>query len=351
LFSAKVGVTQPLLRGAGKDVTLAAYHQAQAQETASERERDRAATTLAHDVLVAYWELWYASKAVEVDAAARETAKAQRDDAVLRARTGSLAPADVLTFETQLSTKEESLIQSELDRSTRQNDLGRLLGRDRAPGDLAVSEAEPPAAKDLPGELVNRALQGSPDVAVNEANVTTAEVQARTAADPYRPRLDLDAYVQAQGLGNKNVPNALSQLTTGGVLSAHVGLTLELPLKKTRYRGESERAQATVAAARDNLGATRNQVAADVTTLAQQRELARRRIELASVSSHYAEQQLAAERALFTTGSATALEVTQAADNVQAANKRLARARADVIQADLGVAYHLGTLLKDAISR
>jgi len=350
LVSTRLGVTQPLLRGAGAEVTLAPYRQAVVQQTASERERSRTASALAREVLVGYWELWYASQAVDVDLKARQTARAQRDDARLRAQTGSLASADVLTFETQLATKEESLLQSELERTTRQNDLGRLLGRDSGGDEIEVSEPVPSAPRELPAELLALAVHRSPDVSVTEANLTVAQVQQRTAADGYRKRLDLDAYVQSQGLGNKDAPSAFSQFSGLGVLSAHVGLTMELPLSGTRYEGQARRASATVDAAHENLVTARNQVAADMATLVRKRELARKRIDLSTTGIEFAEQQLAAKRALFVTGSATALEVTQAQDNVPAANKRLARARADLVLADLVIAYHLDTLLTGRIA-
>lgn len=350
LLSAKLGVTQPLLRGAGSEVTLAPYRQAVAQQTATERERSRTANALARDVLLAYWELWYASKAVEVDRTALQTASSQRDDAKRRAQTGSLAVADVLTLETQLATTEETLLQSELERTSRQNELGRLLGRSRGVGELELSEPEPPAAKDLPSELLAVVLDSSPEVVTSKANLTVARLQERTAADSHRPRLDLDAYLQSQGLGNRDVPSAFSQFAGLGVLSAHVGVTLELPLTGTRYRGEARRARATLEAAQQNLEAARNQVVADMATLVRKRELSRRRIEIATGGATYAEQNLAAKRALFATGSATALEITQAQDSVQAANKRLARARVDVVTADLAIAYHLDALLKNAVA-
>lgn len=350
LLSAKLGVVQPLLRGAGSEVTLAPYHQAVAQQTATERERDRTASVLARDVLLSYWELWYASKALEADLAARQTALAQRDDATRRMNTGSLAAADVLTFETQLATKEEAVLQSELEVTTRQNELGRLLGRDRGAETLEVSEPAPPLSDELSRATVDVALQRSPDISASQASVSLSQLQERTAADSYRPRLDLDAYLQSQGLGNRDVPSAFSQLSGLGVVSAHVGLTLELPLTGTRYQSEARRARASLDAARHALGAARNQVAAAMATLVQKRELSRRRIELATGSIGYAEQQLAAKRSLFSTGSATALEVTQAQDSVQAASKREARARADLIQADLGIAYHVDALLTRAVA-
>ncbi|WP_146647859.1 TolC family protein [Labilithrix luteola] len=344
LFSAKLGVTQPLLRGAGKDVTLAPYRQAVAQQSASQLERDRKASALARDVLVAYWELWYATKAVEVDRLARDTAKAARDDAMARMRTGSLARADVLTFDTQLATKEETLAQTELDRNTRVSDLGRLLGRE-AGANLEVSEAEPPSTNEVPAEITNRAIANSPEIAVKQASVAVAEVQERSAADAYRPRLDLDAYVQSQGLGNDDVGAGFSQFTGFGVISAHVGLTLELPLTDTRRRNEANRAHAATESARNDLDAARQSVSSDVAVSAQKRDVARRRIDLATQSATFAEDQLAAQKALFTSGSSTALQVIQAQDAVQSASKRLARARADLVQAHLALSHLVGGLL------
>lgn len=346
LFSAKAGVTQPLLRNSGRMVTMAPYYQATAAEDASKRDRDLEASIVTRDVLTAYWELWYAARAVDVDRLARDTAKAQRDDAAARMKTGSLSRADVLTFETQLATKEETVLQTELERASRQNDLARLLGRETAATDLQVSDTEPPQPDDIPGELTEKALTSAPEVASKQAAITVAQVKERTAADQYRPRLDLDAYVQAQGLGNKDIPSAFSQLAGFGVLSAHIGLTLELPVTSTRRENEAARARAQADAARFDLEATRKDVASNVATARSKRDLARRRIDLAQKTTTFANDELAAQQALFKSGSGTALQVVQAQDNVQAANKQLARARADLIQSHLTLSHLTGTLVK-----
>lgn len=347
LFSAKLGVTQPLLRGSGRDVTLAALDQAVAQKTSAERERERQASLLARDVLTAYWELWYATRAEDVDRVARETTKRQRDDAQARMETGSIAKADVLTFETQLATKDETVIQSVVDRRARSNELARLLGREVGTDDIAVDATVPPTPADLPGDLSKRALERSPEVTVRAAAVNVAQVKERTAADPYRARLDLDAYVQAQGLGNDEISPAISQLTGLGALSARVGLTYELPLSADRRRAEEARAHSATESARSTLEATQQSLVADVVSAKQKRDAARDRIALAEKSVKLAEDQLAAEKGRFESGSGTALQVIQAQDQVQAANKRLARARADLAQSHLTLAHLVGALVDE----
>ena len=42
--------------------------------------------------------------------------------------------------------------------------------------------------------------------------MTVAEVQARTATDATRSRLDLDAYLEARGLGNDDAGAAFAQV-------------------------------------------------------------------------------------------------------------------------------------------
>lgn len=346
LASVKLGVTQPLLRGAGKEVTLAQLRQAEVQRASAELTRDRQASSLARDLLTAYWELWYASTAVDVDRTAVETAKKQRDDADARRQTGSLAAADVLTFETQLATKEETLRQAEMDRRQRVNELTRLMG-DEAKESSDLVAADQPAEetqRELAGDLQRQAEAQSPELREQEAAVRLAEVKEKTAADTYRPKLDLDAYVQAQGLGNDEIPAAAQQLAGLGALSAHVGLSFESPLSKDRLVAEQNRAFATTDAARQRREATRQSLHADVDTAIQRQQMAKDRIALAERTVDIATRQLDAEEARFTSGSGTAIQVVAAQDSLQSARLRLARARADHLQAHLALAHLVGAL-------
>lgn len=346
LGSVKLGATQPLLRGAGPTVVLAQLRQAEVQRSAAELTRDRQASTLARDLLTAYWELWYASTAIEVDRIARDTALRQRDEADARRETGSLAPADVLTFETQLATKEETLRQAELERRLRANELARLMG-DEDPTGVDVAEEPPSDAElgELGGDLQKRAVEQSPELREQEANVKLAEVKEQAAADSYRSRLDLDAYVQAQGLGNNDIPAALRQLAGLGVLSAHAGLTYELPLSSDRLTAERARAFAATDGARHLRASTRQTLRADVDTAIQKRQVAKDRVRLAERTVDVATRQLEAEQARFASGSGTALEVIQAQDQVQGARLRFARARADLLQAHFSLSHLVGALV------
>ncbi len=343
-------ITQPLLRGAGRDVAEAALDQARASRSLSEISRSREASQLLVDALSAYWELDYASRAREIQERSLELARAQRDDSAKRVETGSLAPAELLSFETRVATIEEDVATASATERDKSAELARQLGDANATQRRADTTRAFPPSRSLP-ELPDAralALAASYEVKEKEAAVQLAEVQAKTAADSLRPRLDADAYVQAQGLGQRSVAPAFDQLGTMRAVSMHIGLTYELPLDSTQRRNERDRAELAISVAQNELQATKQRVATDLDVALRKAETARTRVDLAARSHAIAQKQLDAQSMLFRTGSATALAVREAEDQVRSAELREARANVDLVIAELQVTHLLGRLLADA---
>jgi outer membrane protein len=347
--SVKLAATQPLLRGAGRALAEADLRIARRRLTGVQLNRDHTASEVLRDALTAYWELWYATTAVDIEHRGHDTAQKERDDAAARIRTGSLAAADGLTFETEVARRQEDVVNAEAERGRRAADLARLLGRAELPGlEAAVPEA-PTDSSTLDGDLQSQALGASPKLRALAADVAVAETRATTAGDSLRPRLDLDGYVQGQGLAYDDVPEALNRLTKLKVVSAHVGLTLELPLDDTQHRAERERAQLEVETAVHRLEEERQEVLGAVESTRLALEEARQRVSLAGQTRDLALRQADAERARFATGGSTAIQVLQAQDAVRAAELRVARARTDVVQRHVALAHQVGLLLGEAL--
>jgi outer membrane protein len=345
--SVRLGLTQPLLRGAGRDVVLAQLDAAKVSRTTATFTRDRTASQLLLDALTAYWELYYASRAVDIQRRSLALAREQRDETAARMKTGSVAPVELLTFESRIATLEEDLVAAEAEERRRSTALGRLVGdADLTPRRAADRE---PARRDAPsGDVRRRAIDTSPEIAEQRSAVELAEIQARTAADPLRARLDLDAYVQANGLGNREVPPVFEQLGALKAITAQVGLTYEAPLDDSRRRAEHDRAQLAVTAAKQRLDATTQKVLADLDDADQRRASAARRIDLSDRTLTISKSQLDAERARFRTGAGTALEVRVAEDQARTAELRTARARVDLAVADLALLHLSGGLVPHA---
>lgn len=342
--SVRLGVTQPLLRGSGRDVVLAQLDAAKLGRETATFARDRVASQLLLDALSAYWELYYASRSLDIARRSHALAKEQRDETAARVKTGSVAPVEQLTFETRIASLEEDIVSAEAEERRRSTALARLLGDALLVQRRAADR--PPVRRESPaGDLRRRAIDASPEIAEQKSAVELATVQARTAADPLRPRLDLDGYVQAHGLGNREVPPMLEQLGTLKAISAQVTLTYEAPLDDTRHRTENERAQFAVTAAKQRLDATTQKVLADIDDAEQRRTGASRRIETSERTLAIAREQLDAEQKRFRTGTATALQVREAEDQARTAELRALRARVDLVIAELGLLHLTGALV------
>lgn len=342
-MSAKLGVTQPLLRGAGSEYNRTSIRAAEADQKAAHHGEENTASTLARDTLNAYAELWYAARNVGVQTRSLDVATNQRNDAAQREKTGSMAQADVLSFETTVATRQESVLEAERDQSSRKLELVRVMGAAPQSDFSLVDElAVPPSEQ---GDLVAEAMASSRELQQLEDSLQAATIRAKVAADPYRSRLDLDAYVQVQGLGNKEVYPAFSQMVGGNAWSAHVGLTYELPISGKRD-AEIRKAAAAVDATQKSLTAAQTRIRAEVETLVLQERAARSRAELAERTVAIAQKAADAQRARMQTGTATALQVIQAENEVRSAELRSLRARVDAYQAVINLRRATGRLVQ-----
>jgi outer membrane protein len=344
----QLSLTQPLLRGAGTTLGLASLRVARLNRTAALLATQQASSQLLHDVLLAYWELWYAAQVVRIDEASRDLAKNLEGQARDKAKSGILARIDALPFSTQLAELEESVVVAATTRRQRSLTLAQALGRaDRSGPELESSDTPPNVAiEDVEQRAIDEALAASYQLKSLDAQLQIAQYQAKIAGDGQRPRLDLDAYVQAQGLGNGDLPAAFGQAGRGEAVSAHVGLTFQTPLTNTRRNAQIQNALLSAHIAQKSIEAARQQLRSDVTSALAQRAAAASRVSLAEQTEKVAGEQAEGEKARFLAGTSIAIQVQQADDSHRQAQLRVQRARVDLVEADLDLLHLRGRLLE-----
>jgi outer membrane protein TolC len=344
----RLSATQPLLRGAGTDLGLASLRQARLALTADELAAQQAASELLGQVVSAYWELWYSAEAVHINEASRELAKVQQEQAKQQVQSGALAPASALPYATQLAQLDEAVLAARTDVRQRELALAQLLGDQRGFGQsLAAADAPEPPSTDEPVEAraVSDALAHSYVRKQLQTQLAILKDQLKIAGDPLRPRLDLDAYLQAQGLGNGRVPPALQQFGQMDAVSAHVGLTFEMPLTDTRRSAQVQSAQFAAHVAEKQIEENELMIRSSVASAVAQRRAAREKLQLAGETAKVALAQAEAERARFRAGGSIAIAVQQAEDALRQAELREQRARVDLVLADMALAQLRGQLL------
>jgi len=347
--AARATVAQPLLRGVGVDVGEAQLRVARINRSVAELSRDRTASEVARDVLLAYWELWYAQRAEQIELAARKLAKRQRDEASQRVEDGALAPVELLPFETRVASFEESVVSAAAERRRRSLVLSQRIGSSRAFGTtLEAAGDEEPATASMPlrTAAIEMALTHSPEIRELEAQLRLAREQLRTSGDSYRARLDIEGYVQVAGAGYQDVPPVFEQIGTGKATSAHVGLVYELPLDDARRSTERTRDLFAVRVAEERLRAAKQRIRSEIETVIEQERASRVRLQLAEKTAGIAAKQVAAETERFEIGVAIAVQVHEAEDELRQAQLRAARARVDVLEAGINRDHVMGRLLE-----
>ncbi|MBC7173294.1 MAG: TolC family protein, partial [Polyangiaceae bacterium] len=208
---ARVTARQPILSGAGADATLAEVERTAATEEAARQDRELTTSQLVQDLLVAYWELWYADRALDVERESLAVTQRQHEDAQQRQALGTAARVDVLAFATEVGSIRESLVATEAARRSRAIELGRFLALEPSAA-LALSPETPtPDIPEAPGSdaLAALARGSSPELAALAAEVEATRVQTRLARDASRPRLDLVGSAGLSGLWNDDwMPSA-----------------------------------------------------------------------------------------------------------------------------------------------
>ncbi len=344
---AYVSARQPLLRGAGTDVNRASIVQAKISEEQAAKQQSLTASSTALDVLSAYWELWYADRAVEVQEAARRVAAKDYEDAVARLETlGTGTQIDVLQFSSSLASIEDGLAQARATRTTRAIALGRLLGMDAKDAVQIEATDALPELPALPTEerLVASAVDGSPELASLRLGLDAAKNRVDTAIDADQPQLDLFVTGSA-GAQFSNYGGDYTFIGGRPAFSLVGGVSLELPLGSGRAPSDRARAVVQLNAAEDRFEARLDQIVADVATKRVDALSAASSVALAEKTVEVSRKLAKAEADRFALGTGDATDVVKAEETVREAELRLLRARVSSVTSAYALEHTTGSLL------
>lgn len=337
-------ITQPLLRGAGRDVVDAALSAARRAEQLRLAQSDELTGALLYESLTTYWDLWLAQRSLEIQQGARRIAEQSLQDATVRLEAGAAAPADLIPLRIEIARAEESLLAAR----TRQDELSLLLTRQLglAPDTSLRARADAPTAVDLPDRerALERYEENSPEFQRLTIALEDARQQAALARNSARPALDAVGSFQLDGLG-RTTPDALAQIGRAEGYVAFIGLRLELPIINRARQADARRADLAVRAAEHDLDQARANARVTITSLLNEARAARTRTELARRTAELTRENVAAQRARFETGRGTAFEVVDALQRLQEAEARIVEADLQLMRQLLTISELTGTLL------
>ena len=339
----RLRMTQPLLRGAGRDVGEANERAARLSRTAAEHAQDDAASGLVRDVLKAYWETWYADATHELNQEAHDLAVQQLTDANARVTTlGTMSPIDALRFESELAGIEEDLSQSAADRRSRSVELGRLIGLAPAEAVDLTADDSAPLSDGLEmsvDEAIAMARENSSELRELEADYEQNLERVTLARDATLPRLDLTASLAVGTIWTNDA------IGSRPAISGMVGLELELPVTTTRARANLSETRFRAESAEARLESRTRQLEAEAVNLVEQLQATRQRVELVERTVEVARQLADAEQQAMQLGTSTTMQVLEAQESLRRAELRYLRALVDLTKTSIELRHLTGQLL------
>lgn len=347
--------THPLLRGFGTEVTLANLRKARIQQDVAQLNRQMRTCNIVRDVVVAYWDLAYATQDLAIKRSAVDLAEEQLRITKALINAGRLAITDSASVERAIAQRLEELAVAEQNLYFRSLDLQRLFG---VPGDvnlpmLAAADAPASSAPNVDSAAeIARAIEANPQLRALKLGIHLSQADIATARSTLHPKLDFTGSVGPVGR-KPGFRDSLGQMVGFDNLAWSAGLNFELPLENRVARGQMRAAEEELNLSRIDAEDFAVQVRDLVLRTARSIHTAVRRVELGQQEVAFAEQNLDAEKARFQVGRATNNDVLLRQQELKDAETRLLRATVDQNESEVALSAataevldHYGVVLK-----
>ncbi len=368
-----VTLSQPLLRGAGRNVNLRYMRIGAINQRISRLVFYQQLISTVYGVARLYWDLVSLRENAAVQKQSLDAARKLYDDDKAQVDQGTLAPLELTRVQSLVTSSELDLIQAQglvqQQEVILKSQLARNGSGDAVLADLPIVTTDTinvPATEDLKpiNELVADAMRERADVAQAGLQVEGDQIAVKASRNAALPQVDLVGNFQTRGatevpfevIGTPGTAliGAPADLGTQATRTSHIyqaGLQLNLPLRNRVAEADVARdlLQLRQAEARTHL--LRNQVREQVESSVIALRTARGALNAAIQSREYQEQLVSAERDKFSVGASTNFLVIQQETYLAQARSTEVATRSVWIKARIALDRALGDLLmKNGIS-
>ena len=319
-------VAQPLMRGFKIDAQRRALTVAQINRNISDIQLRAVVTNTVSNVRNAYWDMVFATQAVEVARESVELAATLVKDNQVRVEVGTLAALDVVQAQAEQASRQQALVTAEGTRRASELALKRLIVGNRNDVHWNATLVPVDRPEFLAGTVelepaVQRALQNRTDIQVARNNVAANSTTLSYLRNATLPEINLAVMYGTQGVGGPYLIRSDS-----GVLGSTVTETVPGGL------GDAFGSLFAVQNPRWSFGVN---IAVPLGTSAQDAALARGRVQLSQIEAQLAQVELQ----IVTEVTSAAIQLRNAVEAVQAsqASRALMQQRAEAEQAKFDV--------------
>jgi outer membrane protein len=346
-----ISLTQPLLRGFGREIAEAPLERARAAERATRSQLRDAILDLVENTESAYWNLASAESRLEVRRTNLRLAESLLEEMRERERLGLATRLDLIQASANLAQREDDLTVAEQNVREAADTLLLLLGGLNSPTGLFLEDvsvqALPAPTGGLPEvvEVWNDANRASNAIAIQEEILRQREIETRLARDEHRPQLDLTVGGSIDGRSDESATEAfrLTREADGTAWNLQVGFSI--PWGRHAAVAGIRSANARLAQAQWRLQQLKQQLLQEVRRAHRELETRQKRLRSAELVLRLQEETYTQERTKLDEGLSTVRDVLEVQTDLDNARLSLLDAKTAVIQAELGLERLRGTLL------
>ncbi len=346
----EISISQPLLRGFGRDIATAPLERARAADRATQHRLRGSALDLIAQVEATYWQLAAAVSRRELRETNRELAESLLEETRERERLGLATRLDLVQAEANLAQREEDILVAEQDVLESRDELLSLLGvLDEALEiePVFVVEDLPQAPASVPefAGVWRAALASDYAAAAQEEILNQREIDVRVAEDDRRPELDLVVSGSLGGVSDENAREAYDLALDRDGESWNVNLGFSIPWGRRAANASVRAANARVEQAEWQLLQIKQDLLRRVRSAWREFDIRQKRLDTAELVERLQVETFDRERSRFDEGLSTFRDVLETQRDLDNARLSLLEARVAAIQADLDLDRLRGTLL------
>jgi outer membrane protein len=329
--------TQPLLRNFKIDSTRQQLLVTRLNQDISEIQLQGSIVNIVSNVRNAYWDLVFATQAVDVARQSVALADQLVTDNQTRVEIGTMAPIDVVQAQSQAATQRQNLANAEGTRRTAEIALKRLIvnGTQDPNWDAAINATDRPEFTPQPIDVtaaVRRGLENRTDLQQARKNLQVNETTLQFLGNQVLPQVDLTARYGLVGIGGaqltdctgSGVNRVCSSTIPGGYVNAlntlfdskyptwQVALNVSYPIGTSAADANVARARVQQNQVEAQLKQIELQIATDITNAATNVQSNVERVQAAQAAREFAQKTLEAEQSKFEVGMSTNYFVVQA---------------------------------------
>ncbi|MBI5447062.1 MAG: TolC family protein [Deltaproteobacteria bacterium] len=351
-------VTQPILRGFGRDVNTRLVVQSRLLQDASAWDFVVTIQNAVQLVENAYWDLVYANANLESKKEALDRANDFNRITKIKIDVGALAPIEIVQTEVTIAQREQEIILAEGQIGDAQDRLKRLLNvTDLSTWSRPIVPMDKPSEEKVTIDVeagIRSAIEVRPEVKQALVDIESKKVSLVFNRNELKPRLDAKGSYGLAGVGYNNdavtegssYSGAISQIGSVDYPNWSIGLAFSVPLGNRTAKANAAIAATDLDLANTNLALLKQNLSLEVRTAARNVDTARRSVAAAKKGRELADRNLDAERKKFDNGMTTSFTVAQVQNDLSTARSNELLAIAGYLKSMVSWHKAVGDLLQ-----